>query len=157
MKFKFLTGDVNWKEYGGKFVSPKQNNGDWNYWLVIDVINMHDVTGDETEPKYYITISAVAPDAVSEDEKNSALQSCDMEDWYKKTDWKDLTMVEALVTCGISACLWQAQGNNIRKLMQDARKESDQIVMLFGFYMDRQLNAIGNDGWDFISGNIGLK
>jgi hypothetical protein len=105
MRYKFLTGNVNWQEYGGKFISPKQNNGDWNYWLVMEVINWHDATGDETKPKYYVTVSAVAPDAVSEDEKNRALQSCDMEDWYEETDWKDLTMLQALVTYGILACL----------------------------------------------------
>ena len=74
MRFKFLTGDVNWKEWGGKFVSPKQNNGDWDYWLVMDVINIPNETGDESVSKYYVSIHAVAPDAVDHDEKGRRLQ-----------------------------------------------------------------------------------
>jgi len=39
MRFKFLTGDVNWETYGGKWVSPKLNNGDFDYWLVLEFVN----------------------------------------------------------------------------------------------------------------------
>ena len=35
MNLKFLTGDINWTEYGGKFVTKKLNNGDFDYWLVL--------------------------------------------------------------------------------------------------------------------------
>ena len=31
VKFKFLTGDCNVSQYGGKFISNKQNNGEFDY------------------------------------------------------------------------------------------------------------------------------
>jgi hypothetical protein len=36
--------------------------------------------------------------------------------------------------------------------MKEARKESQLINMLFGFYMDRPENGIGQDGWGLIAG-----
>lgn len=45
-------------------------------------------------------------------------------------------------------------GNNKGELLKAARKELLGVDMLFGFYMDRPLNAIGSTGWDFIKGDI---
>ena len=36
--------------------------------------------------------------------------------------------------------------------MREARKESQIINSLFGFYMDRVENGIGQDGWQLIAG-----
>ena len=42
MRFKFLTGDVNWQTYSGLFVSRRLNNGDFDYYLVLRVENWNE-------------------------------------------------------------------------------------------------------------------
>jgi len=152
MNFKFLTGDMDWQEYGGKFISKKLNNGDWDYWLVLEVCNLSQY-GNDFENTYMVNLHAVAPDSVNVEEIKSACECIGFE--YKK-DMPTRYIVEALESYGIFAQLFSVQGNNIRELMKQAREEAKIIKTLFGFYMDRKSNMIGNDGWDFISGNIGF-
>jgi hypothetical protein len=153
LKFKFLTGDVNWQEYGGKFVSKRLNNGDWDYWLVLTVTNMWDATGEDDQDKYHVQIEAVSPMAAGKENVDKAISSWGMSDEdIAKYEKNPLFHVEALSEYGIFAMLWQASGNNINALLKDARKEADLITMLFGFYMDRSENGIGQDGWSLISG-----
>lgn len=153
MKFKFLTGDVNWQQYGGKFISKRLNNGDFNYWLVMDVTNMWDATGDEEQDKYHVSIQAVSPEAAGQDKVNHAFGSAGYSDeQLTEAENNPIWQVEALSSYGIFAVLWQQSGNNINDLMQQARKESDLIQMLFGFYMDRPENGLGQDGWQLIRG-----
>ena len=157
IKYKWFTGDVDWKEYGGKFITKKLNNGDWDYWLVMSIYNTE---GNSVESKkYLVEVSAIAPDAVPQKGIDSALSCTGIAEFYdEQTDYyQNMLLVEALGDYGISATLWDKEGNNLSELMREARHETQLINMLFGFYMDKQCNAIGNDGWDFISGNIGFK
>lgn len=139
VRFKFLSGDMDWKTYGGKFVSNRLNNGEFDYWLVINVINCLDS----------VEIQAVSPDSVSREDKDRAISSCG---WDSLDESNPLDMVQVLSEHGIFAQLWESSGNNIAKLMQAARREAQLIEMLFGFYMDRPENQIGQDGWGLIRG-----
>lgn len=158
MKFKMLCGDINWQTYGGRFVSKRLNNGDWDYWLVINVINWEESLStreyEELGFKYNVEIQAVSIEAAGENGVDSALGCCGFPDDMEITD---LLKVEALSEYGTFATLWNKNGNNIEVLMKEARKEAQLIESLFGFYMDKAENRIGNDGWDFISGNVGFK
>lgn len=149
LKFKFLTGDIDWKTYGGKFISKKLNNGEFNYWLVMEVINWWEETGDETQDQYCVTLSAVSPESVRQDTLNSAIKSCG---WKDDKDYSAIELVEILHSYGTYVVLWQGQGYNIKQLMKEARKQADLSCMLFGFYMDRPQNRIGQTGWDTIRG-----
>lgn len=158
VRFKFLSGDVNWKEYGGKFVSQELNNGDWPYYLILDVINMHEATGEENQDKYVVEIHAISPMAVKETnpkELESAFSSMGFsDDQMKEFENNVLIQVEMLNDYGILAMLKSFSGNNINKLLKQAKKECQMIEFLFGFYMDRQENLIGSTGWDCISGDL---
>ena len=46
VRFTFLSGDCNWSDYGGKWISQKFNNGDFDYWLVRELIPMSEHTDD---------------------------------------------------------------------------------------------------------------
>jgi hypothetical protein len=155
MNFRFLTGDVNYLEYGGSWVSKRLNNGDWDYWLVIELINMHNATGDEEQDKYDVSLYAVSPEAAGEENLNRALDSGGLDD--DKLRDNALVQVEALASYGIKALLWRDSGGNARKSLREARRESALVESFFGFCMDRRQNAIGNTGWDFIAGDIGFK
>ena len=63
---------------------------------------------------------------------------------------------EMLAEHGWQGLLWQSNGNNKEALLKAARKELMPISMLFGFYADRPVNAIGNTSWDFMRGQIGF-
>ena len=149
----FLTGDVNFLEYGGKFVTKKFNNGDFDYWIVIELINFEDATGEKLNgSKYIIEVSAISPQSAGENSLNSAFECCGMD---FTTD--PLIQVEVLSNYGVSAPLESFRGNNAHKLLKEAKHNIPIYTGLFGFFMDPPKNRIGNTGWDFISGDIGFK
>ena len=41
--------------------------------------------------------------------------------------------------------------------VQEALVQAQPLLMMSGFYLDRQMNAIGDSGWDFITGDIGAS
>ena len=150
-KFKFLTGDVNWQEYGGKFISKKLNNGEFDYYLIIEVINWneHDRYPEYT---YNVSLSAVSPTERRESLKSAA------ESWGMTETEIEALGDEAIVDClssyGVKAQLWDDSGNNLKILMREAHRQAELSEMLFGFYMDRYQNRIGSTGWDFIKGDV---
>lgn len=152
MEFKFLVGDVNWEDYGGKWISPKLNNGDFDYWLVIEFINFLDATGETYNGnEFYASIEAVAPSEVSDKEMKSALESCGWEG-YDPSD-KEMT-VEILSSYGISAHLWDDSSNDAETLLKMAKQAARIISGLFGFFMDSPQNGFGSTGWDLIAGDL---
>jgi len=155
MRFTFLTGDVNWQQYGGKFVSAKQNNGEFDYWYVMDVINWEDATGDKEQGTYNVSLYSVSPSEAGPDSLKDAFACCGM-DSDRDTELRadPLVQVEALASCGIYAQLWSENGNNLNKLMRQAREQARMASILYGFYMDRPANRIGTSNWDAQRGNI---
>ena len=152
MKLKFLTGDINWREYGAKWISPRQHNGDWPYWLVVEFINLEDATGELYEGnKYAVTISAISPEAAGLDNLHKAAECCGVDEIPED----DETKVQLLSDYGVQAQLGVFDGNNATKLMKQARKECEIIAhFTFGFSMDRYINRIGSTGWDAIRGDL---
>jgi hypothetical protein len=158
MKFAFLTGDVNWLNYGGKWISPKLNNGDFDYWIVMELINMDDACGrdNEGQAKYHVSLAAVSPSQAGE-HLNRALDSCGIGPQHQGgvfVNVSEVMAVEALHSYGVSAPLWQSGGNNARKLLREASKQAQMTNMLFGFYMDAPKNKIGTTGWEAIKGDL---
>ncbi len=150
MNFTALSGDLDWAEYGGKFISKKLNNGDFDYWLVMVVDNMNEI--DNNPPyKYLLSLNAVSPFEAGDGKIRDALESLGLE---HETNLTDYMKVEALIEYGISATLWSDGGNNLRELLKEAHKQASLSESLFGFYMDKRENMIGSTGWDFIKGDI---
>jgi hypothetical protein len=151
MKFRFLTGDVNALDYGAKFVSKRLHNGDFNYWLVMELINMTEACGRDNDgkPTYHVCLSAVSPEA-AKDKLEDAFASCG----DGAVSDNPLAQVECLHSYGISSPLWQGDSNNAHKLMRQARQEAIKASSLFGFYMDAPKNRIGTTGWEAIKGDL---
>ncbi len=129
MRFQFLTGDINWLTYGGKFISNRLNNGDWNYWLVLSIYNLHEQ--DEDGPTYRVELSAVSPDAAG-DNLNAALECCG---FPAELVLNDALKVEALSDYGTAALLWYDEGNNYKQLFKATHAEARQIEAWVGFYL----------------------
>lgn len=110
--------------------------------------------GDDAPAQFHCEIFCASPGMVSEDEQRKARESlcCPIDHWTNASERDRASM---LADHGICATLWGADGNNAKQLLIDARNELPKINTLFGFYMDRQQNAIGDSGWEFIKGEIG--
>lgn len=156
LKFSFLTGDINWQAYGGSWVSKKLNNGEFDYWLVIRLINWEDATGEKPEGNTYnVELLSVSPSEAGPENLKRAFEYCGMEQKSPEMLSNPLVQVEALVSYGVCAHLWQSDGNNCHALLKEARNQALIASGLYGFFMDRQQNAIGDTGWDFQRGEIG--
>ncbi len=160
IKFKFLTGDVNYLDYGGKWISTRHNNGEFDYWFVLELLNVEDCVGEkeakEVGFKYWVSLYVVAPEEFVE--KESAMESCGNE--LKWENLADEQKVELIQEYSGGARIFHAAGNNYMKLVKEAKKEADITASFtFGFKMDSAQNAIGSTGWDFLRGDVlgGLK
>ncbi|TAL62108.1 MAG: hypothetical protein EPN88_13905 [Bacteroidetes bacterium] len=145
MNFKYLT-DNSW-------VSRKFNNGDFDYYLVIGLIDMFEAIGNETIKKYHVRVCAISITEAGEKNLENSFNCCGYPELMKHTN--DTQKISALYEYGIFAQLWSKEGNNSRQLIKEAHVEAKLITsFLFGFRMDKAMNKIGSDGWDFIKGDI---
>ena len=168
IRFKFMSGDVNWQEYGGQFVSKRLCNGydgkgavqgqdyDFHYWLVMDVRPNEDWEyGSKKDPKYWVSLAVVSPEAADPKELQAAINSYGIPaDELPRFMADPLFLVECLHSYGVAAYVWNGEGNNLSVLMKEARKQAQLVNMLFGFYMDRPQNKIGSTGWDTVKGDL---
>lgn len=156
LKFRFLTGDMNWQKYGGKFISRKLNNGEFNYWLVMDVINWEEATGEKLGgATYNVSLYSVSPSEAGQDHLDSAFRCCGL-DGEEQAELRSnpLVQVECLTSYGTHAQIWTSNGSNLRKLMHEAREQATIASSLYGFYMDKTENRIGSTGWEMQRGDI---
>lgn len=132
-------------------------DSDWPIIILVQLIYTEDYSREwAANGKYVLQIEAVAPDAPDAEHTMRVIDSIGstLPDWNKMGD---VAQALALSDYGTKAVLWSEQGSSLRKLVRKARSELTTIGILFGFYMDRAQNAIGNTGWDWIKGEIGFK
>lgn len=109
--------------------------------------------GDQPPYKYHIEILAASPKWIG----NKELQSAAETHGISLKDFKALpveSQVQIIVEYGIRPVLWREAGNNKAKLLAAANEQLPVIHAMFGFYMDRPQNAIGDTGWDWIRGQL---
>jgi len=135
----------------------KENNGDWDYYLFMEVVNLHDAMDEEYINKYLVELQAVSPVAAGEKKLKEAFDfSRQKENERKIEDLSEYEKAEMLEEYGYSAPVWTKEGNNLKDIIREAIQKSEKIKFLFGFYMDRPVNRMGATGWDAIRGNIGI-
>lgn len=130
--------------------SEKLNNGDFDYYFHIEMKDLEQYTGD----KGYSVIIYASKDTAYLEER----QIKNIADTYCISS-EEITPYE-ICEYGFSANLGAEGANTKRealKLVKAFIKQLPLYEMLFGFYMDRHQNSIGNTGWDFISGQIGFQ
>ena len=158
MNFKQVGGDINYLNYSGIFATKKLNNGDFDYWFFIEILNMRENIDENAEQRYMISIRAVSPSEPTRETKESSLYGLGLEEYNNTIDTiKPFEMAKILNENGVGAVLFSESGNNATKLFKRAREQCEIISSMFGFYMDSRLNMIGNTGWDFIKGELGVK
>jgi hypothetical protein len=159
LKLEQIGGDVNWKDYNGQFiVDEKFNNGEFDYYVIINFTNMKEAVGDDAPSKYMVTVHVVAPSQASKKQIDSAFESMGLDPKQELKIRKDPKAVAGILDeYGLMAEVFTEEGDNADELMDTAKKQVPAITGLFGFYMDKPVNRIGNSGWDAIKGDIGFK
>ena len=130
------------------WMSPELNHGDWpfRYFIRIQYTSHWDPEWAELG-EYHAEIHAVSLVAAEKElpeiaeEYGMDLATCSDEAKYI-----------ALLEHGTSARLFQLQGHNMRKVLRAAKAQLPVIDFMFGAHMDKQQNAVGGRGWDFIAG-----
>jgi hypothetical protein len=154
MKWSILSGDVNWETYGGKLVAGPFDNGDFQYWFVMEVIEWEECLGEMELPDvggtHNVCLSVVAPSECPADEWQGIIDSYG---WEGMEIDSPLTLVDMLHDCGIRAVIWDSNGN-----LKDLLREGKQAARVsecftFGIDMDHPQNAIGATGWDLLRGD----
>jgi hypothetical protein len=142
---------------GSVAFSKALNYGDWDFRFVMEVVRNEDhMTAIEVKEygKYTVLLCVVSPEAYGAD-KSRQLWLNQIDEEYILKDITSVQMCYELFSYGIYAPLKLVSGNNLDVATQIVRNELKLIQCLFGFYMDRPVNGIGNTGWDFVSGHIG--
>lgn len=110
---------------------------------------------DEFKEKYCVSLLSSSPGFARENPRN--IESTRESYGMTKEDFESLDPIQQawlLAEYGLAANLFEKLGNNKRHLLKEAKQEGLQASVLFGFYVDRQQNAIGATGWDFMRGDI---
>ena len=140
MLFKDMTSDAMESE-------KTFNNREFDYKMVIQFTDMDEATGDTSKGKWMATLSAVkTPKHLTKEQLESTAQLCGI-------PLADVTCFD-IASYGICANIKTMMGNNKSRILSTLKKEADIANLLFGFYMDRPLNAIGSTGWDFLNGDV---
>ena len=132
---------------------PEPVESDHPIYLFVK-LDYTDYWNSDIPAKYYLTIYAVGPKWLSPKKIKDAAE-CGSFTVEEFKEFPIEAQCEILIDYGTAATLWQAAGNNKRKLLKAAREQLLPMPMLIGFYMDRYQNRIGDTGWDWIRGNVG--
>ena len=148
MKFETIN---TFKGYGKQLhQSEVLNNGDFDYRIYIESYDLEEYTGDvgfTLNVKVAKTINFIT------DEKKLSVEPD-----FNGTTLVDVDIMEHGLCANIDSVedVIPTEGEAI-ELINQFIKDADKYSSLIGFYLDRQQNAIGNNGWDFLDGNIGFK
>lgn len=152
--FKFLTGDVNYLDYGAKWYRVIPGTNDLRYH-VIELINWEDAVGRDAEggPTYNMDLSEIDLGAISEETIRQAIDSCG---WLDEDDLTELAIVEACHGYGCKAPLWNEDGNNFRELMAEAKRQSRELddPEAHEVAMQRPVNRLGETASEFMRGDL---
>lgn len=150
--FKFLVGDVNWKDYGGKWYKPVAGTTRYH---IIEFTNMDEACGRDNDgcPPYVVELSEVDTD---NDQLEDAMRCCGFDDAEYQRD--SPAAAEALHSYGAKSPLWESGATgNAFKALAAAKRESRALMRDASAYesaMDRPVNAIGSTAREYGSGDI---
>ena len=152
-KWQFLTGDVNPAQYGAKWYRQIDKS---DVYHVIELINMHDATGDEDQPKYAVDLAEI--DLILQaDNLDAAMSCCGITDDMITDDNRNVASVEALSSYMGGAPLGQWSGNNYLDLITQAKRESNRLTTDADYYdtqMSRPVNKLGSTAREIQTGDM---
>lgn len=173
--FRFLTGDVNFADYGGKWWRCVSQGR----FHVVELTNMNEACGKDNEgrPTYVVELSEIDLDAIPRKLVEDALRSCGWkveaaspahlfpatvtEDWGEHRvvangRATELCIVETIHGYGARAPLGSWEGNAWRPLMAQARAESRSLddPDAYEAAMAKPVNKLGSTAREFAQGDF---
>lgn len=138
------------------YISKKFNNGDFDYYLAIVVrdlfelglVTINDDPDMDDDDRYGIDILAISPYI------NHDLSRKLISDWGNGEDDSyindPVNQCLALIEYGKCATLFSMDCSFLEVGLVKMDEMINSINALFGFFMDKPQNQIGDDGWVFI-------
>lgn len=131
------------------------DNGEFKYKVIIALEDFREMTGDANEGIRVIAVSVKLPEELPKDSLESLIDSLGLED--------EETTVFDVFDAGLYGKL--EYGTEVYKDWDQAIEGEVEVFAsklpmytgMFGFFMDRPMNAVGNTGWDFMDGKIGFN
>jgi hypothetical protein len=157
--FKWLTGDVSWDIYGGKWWRKVGHRR----YHVMELRNWEEDCGSDAEggPTYHVSLSEIDMLAQTDESLAQGMNSCgwdadDLAEMCKGLRHPDLVMVECLHGYGHRSPLWDADGNNFTLLMRECRAQSLALddPKLHEAAMSRPFNALGSTVREMGQGDV---
>lgn len=155
VRFKFLTGDVNWREYGGKFISQKlhhkDEDGEFDYVIVKEFIPWEGKQYDDCEPYAQGVVYMVAPDLVPGETKLSAIRFSGFEG-YDETKFDFEMWVDIIQSYGTAGPVGSFEGTP-QQVLREMNKRAQDVVDNTLHYIGQEANKIGATVLDFMKGD----
>jgi hypothetical protein len=114
--FKFLSGDIDWKQYGASWY--KHSQGD-DYATVIELVNMRDAVDEKYPQKYMVTVQTV--DIGSRKEVKKGLETIGLE--HEKRPTLEMK-IEGVHAYGGGDLISDDYGNNAKELVETAMERN---------------------------------
>lgn len=152
--FHFLTGDVNWLDYGG--VWSRHVSGQRFHF--IELTNMDEACGRDNQghPTYVVELTEIDLALVPPKEFASAMQ-CRGIDRRDAMEMSSEALAECVRSYGVRSPLHDVSSNNAHKAIAECRAESYRLTRDENAYeaaMSRPVNAIGSTAREFGTGDI---
>jgi len=96
----------------------------------------------------------VVPVSVSPEQARKAIDSSNWQDaeesWKRHGDWRDSAW--DLQSYGTAVPVWskEVDDDKLDQAIQEARDQALGVDGMFGFYLDRPVNRMGETGWDWL-------
>jgi len=146
IRFNSFLGECSSKEW----ISQKLHNGDFDYWLVMRIVDMSEANPDYQDyysPRFWAELYVVAPSVLPVDLLRCAGA---MDGNYEELS--ELEIVGNVFEYGYAARVWNQPGEAALSLMMEAYQEAQIIPGMLGLYLDHPVNRIGRTGWDMLGG-----
>jgi len=128
-------------------------------WLYVQMYELPEDCRGPHKHKWCASLIAVSPFFATNHSVVDALRSCEdsfEESWQEMdNNSREMAVCEALVDYGVKATLVEKTSTRAKGPFKGCATEAAVANMMFGVYLDRQANAIGNDGWNFLRGDYG--
>ena len=164
-KFEFLSGDMDWITWGGKWISPELIAGEiFSYYIVLDFMNMEelglwdeDPDYSDVEHQYECWITIVSLDIMSKETLENLLYDLDRDwllDWLGNRPPAECAhlLVDEALSHGYCAQVHGESSNDYRKAITEAKKRAYHVAQYPWTYIGGVTNGFGSNGFDFLRG-----
>lgn len=128
-------------------------------WLYIQVMELPRDCREPFGHKWCASLIGVSPFFATDSSIISALESCGdhLEDcWDDLSDvQREMALCETLISYGVKMHVIDKTSSRAKGAYKGCAQEANIATMMWGFIADRQANAIGDSGWDFLKGTYG--